>query len=153
MKILIAVDGSKGARVSVDTCARLFASCPPETVVLLHVQQYGGGATLIHDRISDAELATLKEDLKGSEQFEKLGEQTAAVFTLHRKTLEEKGFRSIKTVVKSGHISEEILNTAKEEGADLIIIGNTRSMLDRLIMGDVTKEVLYGASVPVLLAK
>ena len=47
MKILIAVDGSKGAKVSVDTCIRLFASCPPESVVLLHVQQYGGGSTLI----------------------------------------------------------------------------------------------------------
>jgi len=153
MKILIAVDNSKGARASVDTCLRAFSGCSPETVILLHVQQYGGGGTLIHDRISDPELATLKEGLEDTGQLEEMRKVSQAILDLHKATAQKGGFKGVKTVIRSGHVAEEILNAAKEEGAGMIIIGNTRSMLDRLLMGDITKEVISRAEVPVLLVR
>ncbi len=151
--ILLAVDLSKGGRACVETCARLFSPMPPEEVILLHIEQVGGGPTLMHDRISDAEMETLKEELEGTEALETIRETARAILATHRKTLEQRGFRGIKTLAKTGHVAEEILKTAREQGAELIIIGNTRGLVAKLMMGDVTKEVAHHAEVPVLLAR
>ena len=45
------------------------------------------------------------------------------------------------------------VDAAKEEGVELIIIGNTRGAVARLMMGDVVKAVVSRAEVPVLLAR
>jgi nucleotide-binding universal stress UspA family protein len=152
-KILLAVDASKGGSACVETCARVFSAMPPKTVILLHVEQVGGGPTLMHDRISDAEIETLKEELEGSEVEESMQQKAREILATHRKKLEKHGFHGIKTLAKTGHVAEEILKAAREQGAELIIIGNTRSLMAKLMMGDVTKEVAHHAEVPVLLAR
>jgi len=152
-KILLAVDASKGSSACVETCARLFSPMPPEVVILLHVEQVGGGPTLMHDRISDAEMETLKEELEGTEALETIQETSRTILAAHRKKLKQHGFRAIKTLAKTGHVAEEILKSVREQGAELIIIGNTRSLVAKLMMGDVTKEVANHAEVPVLLAR
>lgn len=151
--ILLAVDMSKGSSACVETCARIFSAMPPESVILLHVEQVGGGPTLMHDRLSDAEIETLQEEMQGTEALETMQETARTILATHRKALEQRGFRGIKTLAKTGHVAEEILKTARELGAELIIIGNTRRLLAKLMMGDVTKEVAHHAEVPVLLAR
>jgi len=37
--------------------------------------------------------------------------------------------------------------------AELIVIGNTRSLMDKLMLGDVAHQVSNGATIPVLLAR
>ena len=50
--------------------------------------------------------------------------------------------------------SEGIVQTARDEGADLIIMGSHgRSGLARLMVGSVTSKVLAAASVPVLVVR
>ena len=151
-KILVPVDDSKGARASVAACARLFSDTPFESVILLHVRQLGG-TTLAHDRISDAELSTVQEDLQGTKVEDDLEHSSKTILDSHKAFLEKSGMTRIKAVSKPGHVAETIIETAGEEGVDVIIIGNTRSTLDKLFMGDVTKEVANRATVPVLLAK
>ncbi len=151
-KILLALDDSRGAKACVKACINLFASVPPEIVILLHVQQFGG-PTVIHDRISDSELSTLSEDIQGSEFLKMLARKSNEILLSHRKELESHGITAIKTIIKSGHITEAILNTANEEEADMIIIGNTRNLVDKLMMGDITKGVLKKAQGVVLLAR
>ncbi|MDH3514877.1 MAG: universal stress protein [Gammaproteobacteria bacterium] len=152
-KILLAVDASRGSSACVETCARVFSAMPPKEVILLHVEQVGGGPTLMHDRISDAEMETLKEELEGTEALETMQETSREILATHRNKLKQHGFRAIKTVAKTGHVAEEILKTAHDQGAELIIIGNTRSLVAKLMMGDVAKEVANHAEVPVLLAR
>lgn len=152
-KVLVAVSSSKGSDACVKTCARVFSAAPPKSVILLHVQQLGGGPTVIHERMSDAEIETLKEELERTDGLDKLHAQSRAILTRHRKKLERRGIRAIKTIVKTGHVAQEILDTAKEEKAELIIIGNTRGLLERLMMGDVAKTVAAEAGIPVLLAR
>ena len=60
-KILLAVDASKGSDACVKACARIFSAAPPESVILLHVQQLGGGPTLMHDRMSDIVKAVVSK--------------------------------------------------------------------------------------------
>ena len=151
-RVLVAVDGAKGSRACVEACVRLFAGRPPPAVILLHVMQYGGPIAV--DGLSiDAELAELREALEGSPQLEALKAKAEAMLVTPRKFLEERGFRDLRTVIKSGRPAEEILNGAAEFAAELIVIGNTRSLIDKLMLGDVAQQVANGAAVPVLLAR
>lgn len=151
-KVLLAVDESKGGNACVSTCLRLFAARPPQEVVLLHVNELGG-KSLVHDRISDAELATLHEDLEASGVMKELASKSRVVLEHHRKTLEQGGLTRIKTLIGFGHVADEIVKAAKNEGAELIIIGACRTLMQKLLMGDISKAVANKADVPVLLAK
>lgn len=152
-KVLVAVDAAKGSDACVKACAEIFSRAPPKTVIVLHVQQPGGGPTVMHERMSDAEFETLKDELDRTGALQLLQVKSNAIVASHRKKLQRRGIRAIKTIVRTGHVAEEILNTAKEEGVGLIIIGNTRGAVARLMMGDVVKAVVSGAEVPVLLAR
>lgn len=151
-RVLVAVDGAKGSRACIEACVRLFADRPPPTVILLHVLRYGGSSGL-DDMSNDAELAELRETLEGSPQMEALKAKAEAVFAAPRASFAEHGFRDLQTVVKSGPAAEGILEGAAECEAELIVIGNTRSLMEKLMMGDVVQQVAKGAAVPVLLAR
>ena len=152
-KILLALDAAKGSDACVTACGRLFSAAPPKSVILLHVQQLGGGPTLMHDRMGDSEIETLKEELGRSGALRRLQATSRAILESHKKKLERRGIRSIRTIVRTGHVAEEILGTARDEGVELIIIGNTRGALAKLMMGDVVKAVLNKAEVPVLVTR
>jgi nucleotide-binding universal stress UspA family protein len=152
-KVLLALDAAKGSDECVKACARIFAAAPPKSVVLLHVQQLGGGPTLMHERMSDAEIETLKEELDRSDALENLQARSQALLESHRKKLQRQGIRATKMIVRTGHVAEEILNTARDEGVELIIIGNTRGAVAKFMMGDLVKAIVSGAKVPVLLAR
>jgi len=152
-KVLLALDAAKGSAGCVDACIRLFSAAPPKSVILLHVQQLGGGPTLMHDRMGDTEIETLREELGRTEAYQQLEAKSRKLLETHRKKLARRGIRGTKMIVKIGHVAEEILRTAKDERAELIIIGNTRGAIARLVMGDVVKAVTSRAEVPVLLAR
>lgn len=150
--VLVAVGGAKGSLACVSACARLFADRPPPSVILLTVMQYGGPAAA-DGAINDAELAELRETLEGSPQLEDLKAKAEAGFAAPRKFLEDHGFRDLRTVIRIGRPAEEILAGAAEYGAELIVIGNTRSLLDKLLLGNVSQQVAKMATVPVLLVR
>jgi len=53
--------------------------------------------------------------------------------------------------VVTGYAAEEILNTAKEENADMIIMGtHGRKGIDRILFGSVAEKVVKSAIQPVL---
>lgn len=150
--VLVAVDGAKGSRACVAVCARLFADRQPTAVILVHVLQYGGPAA-VDGLTSDAELSELRETIEGSPQLEALTAKAEAMIATHRTFLEEHGFRDLRTVIKTGRPADEIIRAAEEYKAELIIIGNTRRLLDKLMLGDVTRQVASAATVPVLLVR
>lgn len=150
--VLVAVDGTKGSRASVAACERLFAGRQSPTVFLLYVMQYGG-PTAVDGLSNDAELAELREAMEGSPELEALEAKAEAIFAAPRAFLEAHGFGDVRTMTRSGRPAEEILNGAAKCGAELIIIGNTRSLMAKLMLGDVAQQVAKGAAVPVLLAR
>ena len=151
-KVLLPVDDSQGARAAVRTCVRLFGARPPASVLLLHVLQ-PGGRSLLHDRVSDAELATLREQLENSGTMSKLERAAQDILEFHRKRLQRARLPHIRTITRFGHVAEEIIKAAAEERSDVIIIGSSRTRLQKLLMGDVVREVLDEAKSPVLLAR
>ena len=59
---------------------------------------------------------------------------------------------NVKTMVVVGFASDQIINVAEREKADLIIISSSgKSGLHRFILGSVTEEVLKSADIDVLL--
>ena len=151
-KILIAVDDTKGSKLIIPAFSKLFPCVRPETVILLFVQPYEG-RSLMTEMLGEAELSTLKEVLEGTEYKEATDRRAQTIIDFYRKALEENGVADIRTVAKVGHPAEEILNTAKEEGVEMIIIGSRGKRTTHRFMGSVSREVANRAEIPVLLVK
>jgi nucleotide-binding universal stress UspA family protein len=150
-KVLIAVDGTKGSKGILSLFRELVSS--PEQVVLLHVQQLEGNS-LMTAMLGDAEMSTLKESMKGTEHKEALDQKTEKILSHYRKELGDSGLTDVKTVVREGNPSDEILKVAEEEGVDLIMVGcSGKSRIHRLVTGCASRHVERNAKVPVLIAK
>ena len=151
--ILIAVDDTKGAKAAFAMCSNLCSCLSPEAIVLLYVEKFEG-RSLIDEMLGDAEMSTLRESLKGTEFQEALDKKANTILESYKKELEDKGITAnIKMVIKSGHPAEEILNTAKEEGADMLVIGSRGKRVSNVLMGSVSREVASKSEIPVLLVK
>lgn len=151
-KVLIAVDDSKGSEAAVRTFTDLFSSSRSVTALLVYIQKIEG-RSFMDDMLGEAELSTLKEMLKGTQYKELLDKKAEKVIGYHRELLEKSGITDIKTLIRDGHPADEILNTAKEECADMIVIGSRGMRAQSILMGSVSREVANRADIPVLLAK
>jgi nucleotide-binding universal stress UspA family protein len=152
MKILIAVDDTKGAHAAFSFCSDICPGMRPEGIVILFVERFEG-KSLIAEMLGDAEASTLREALEGSEYKETLDKKARVFLDRYKKILEEKGLTGIKTIIKSGHPADEILNTAREENAGMIVIGSRGRRTTHLFMGSISREVADRSEVPVLLVK
>jgi len=150
-QVLIVVDETRASKSVVSTFRNLVR--PPERVVLLYAQKVEGGS-LMTDMLGDAEMSTLREGLEGTAYKEKMDSKAEMVLDYYKKELENGGTVGIKTIIRAGHPAEEILKAADEEGAGLIILGFSEERgLNRLITGNVSRDVRERAKVPVLVAK
>ncbi|KKK76485.1 hypothetical protein LCGC14_2863160 [marine sediment metagenome] len=151
--ILIAVDDTKSSEAAILECTSNFCSrLNPEQVTLLYVERFEG-RSLMDEMLGEAEMSTLRDVLEGTEYKEKLDMKAAAIIDHFEKELKAKGILNIKSVIKAGHPAEEILSTAKEVEADMIIVGSRGKRAGSLIMGSVSREVANHADVPVLVVK
>jgi len=150
-KVLIAVDDTKASAAVLTTFQNSVRQ--PEEIILLYVQRLEGKSLMI-EMLGEAELSTLKDALDGTEHKEALDEKATKVLGYYDKALRECGFFNVRTVVREGIPSEEILKAADAEGVELIVLGyDRRKGLDRIIAGSVSEEVRRKAKAPVLVAK
>lgn len=150
-KILIAADDTKSSLGVLEVFKNQVR--PPEEVILVHVQRLLG-RSLMGDMLGEAEISTLREMVKDTELQEELDRKAEKVLSYYQKELETNGLFNIKTVVRSGNVTEEILKVAEEEQADLMILGCSGKVgLDRLITGCVTKDVERKTNIPLMVAK
>jgi nucleotide-binding universal stress UspA family protein len=62
------------------------------------------------------------------------------------------GDEKISTVVTDGDFAESILATAKETGADIIVMGShSRRWLEAVLMGSITEKVLHETTIPLFI--
>src|SRR5512140_121677 len=140
-KILIAVDDTKGTKNAFEKYVTACSCVHPESVILVYVEKLEGRSLMDDQLLSVSEMKTLKEVLEGTEYQEALDKKANAVVNYYKKKLEDSGMKGIKTVIRKGHPAEEILAAAKEEGADMIVIGSRSRDTSRLFMGSVSREV------------
>lgn len=150
-RILIAVDETKGTKNAFEMCGHVCSCIRPEAVLLVYVEKLEGRSLMDDQLLSISEMKTLKEVLEGTEYQQALDKKAQAILGHYRKALEDKGVTGVQTIVRKGHPAEEILAAAKEENADMIIIGSRGKRATHLFMGSVSREVANSADVPVLL--
>jgi nucleotide-binding universal stress UspA family protein len=150
-KVLIAVDDTKGSKNVLSVFYNFVQK--PADVVLLHVERLEGRSLMI-DMLGDAEMSTLKEMLTGTDHKAALDKRAEQILAFYSKELAQDGLGTVKNVRREGVPSEEILKVAEEEGADMIILGQSgKRGVDRFITGKVARYVENNAKVPVLVAK
>lgn len=152
-KILIAVDDTKGTKKAVSTFMHVCKCMNPEEIILLYVERFEG-RSLMTEMLGDSELKTLKDVLEGTEYKETLDKKANVILNYYKDFFEKTPpFPPIRTIIKTGHPAEEILKTAKEEGADMLILGSRGKRVSHTFMGSVSREVVNLAEVPVLILK
>ena len=151
-KLLLAVDDSRGSVRAAETLIDLFSEGKPE-VTLVHVQKVLGQSLVGEGLASGPEMETLREALQGTEHQEALDTRSDKIMAFYQDKLEKAGISGSKSVVKEGHPAEEILNSAKEAQADLIIVGSRGKRTHDFLIGSVSREIANGSSIPVLLTK
>jgi nucleotide-binding universal stress UspA family protein len=139
--VLHVVDGTEGSRNVLSVHRAMVRE--PESIVVVHVRRPAGSPAL-----RDVKM---QMHIGGGQLRE---EGSDEILGLYEKELEKAGAMNIKTVVREGDPTEEILNVAREEEVDLIIMGeNGLSLLRPFAKGGVFKAVERRTNVPVLIAK
>lgn len=139
-KILVPLDGSELAKKALDQAEKLAKTFDAE-IVLFQVVPY-------MPIYGSPELVTpLIVDEKQKEAAEKY------LFDL-AEDLKKKGFK-VTPMVKTGQqVALEIIDFAKESGADLIVMSTSgRSGITRWVLGSVAHKVLTRAETPILLIR
>jgi nucleotide-binding universal stress UspA family protein len=152
-KILLAVDNTKGSEQAAKTVASWAKAFRPESIVLLNVQRLFGQSIIGEALESDQDIEEVNEALEGSELMAELNAKSDKILTYFTGLLRQAGYGDIKSVVKQGHPAEQILDTAKEEGVDLIVVGSRGGRFHNLLLGSVSREVTNTADISVLVAR
>jgi nucleotide-binding universal stress UspA family protein len=130
--IVVPVDGSKHSKKALEFACE-YASKFDASLHLLHIAQ-----PLHHDRtlVLGAAAVTIHAS---REELEKAGEQ---IIEAAKEVAVQLGCKNVKTEIEGGDPAEVIVETAKSEGADMIVIGSRGlSNISGLLMGSVSHKV------------
>jgi nucleotide-binding universal stress UspA family protein len=137
-RILVAYDGSDGSRAALRQGLALAEALKAEIACIL-VEEH-----LPHYAASISEVKAAKEEIDA--HFRTLSKQARDVAGLAGIEME--------TIVRQGHEVETIVNTAKDGGYDLLVVGyHGHSKIFGRIMGSTAQSIVRLAPCPVLLAK
>ena len=115
----------------------------------------GASVTLLHVMAEPpaiyADLMRLEEDV---ERLLQSGSELGRNLLAQKQSLEKLGVL-VEVRVRHGFVSDQIFADVSERGHDLIVTGSspTRGPLGHYIMGDLTREIVNRANVPVLVAR
>jgi nucleotide-binding universal stress UspA family protein len=115
----------------------------------------GASVTLLHVMAEPpaiyADLVQLEEDV---ERLLRSGSELGRNLLAQKQSLEKLGIL-VEVRVRHGFVVDQIFADASERGHDLIVTGSspTRGPLGHYIMGDLTREIVNRANVPVLVAR
>lgn len=144
-KVLIALDYDPPAQRIAEKGYELAKSMNAE-VILLHVVSEAFYYTspnyssiMGYEGFNDLNLVPLSN-------VEELRKAALNFLNMSKKHL---GDESIQTVIREGEFGENIINTAKEVNADLIVMGSHgRRGLDKILLGSVAEQVLHKTHIP-----
>ncbi len=147
-KILIALDYDPTAQKIAESGFSV-GKAMGATVVLLHVVS---DPVYYANRSYNAIMGFtgyLEIDTVESDKIKKLKEASLHYLSQVKQHL---GDETIETLVGAGDFAECILQTAKKEHADMIVIGShSQKWLEKILIGSVTEKVLSQSTIPLLI--
>lgn len=137
--ILIATDGSENTCRAV-TYGIEIAKLSGATVHAIYVVDTSSFSSVPMDAGWEAMYQILKkEGEKAVSKVKEIGESSGVI---------------VEEVLFEGHPSDEIINFAKENEIDLIVMGTLgKSGIDRFLLGSVAEKVVRNSSVPVMVVR
>lgn len=133
-RILVPTDGSPSMQSVVDHAMDL-AAVHDATLAGLYVVDTGSFATLPVESNWDGIAEMLREE----------GDQALSAFESMA------GDAAVQTAVRDGNPSREIVDYARENDCDAIVMGtHGRGGIDRLLLGSVAERVVRASPVPVV---
>ena len=136
-KILVAVDDSETSKKAFDQSVFLAQKCSSKLYVI-HVVldwEYGGDSAATFELIDEIRA-------NGRELLERC------------KTLALKSNVQVETLLEQGDYAQEIIEVAKRNDCDLIIMGSRgMSPIKELLLGSVSLKVMHHASCPVMIVR
>jgi len=149
MRILVCVDGSKESMKAVVKAVEIASGCRIDHVAVLHV----------YERISLI-AAEIADEHYYAQEIEKTKKMNEDMINHRKKILEHAAIRfrekgiEVDTILKEGHPSHTISQTAEEGNYDLIIMGSRGGGgLKKLLLGSVSNAVIQETSSSVLVVK
>lgn len=145
-KILIALDGSDPANKALNFALDIAEKFSAEVLIVTVVHETFLPYIAIPGSIVPPTLANFSEELKESHEI------------VLKEALEESKKRNpdlkISTKLFKGHASDVIVESAKEEKVDLIVVGSRGlSGVKRFFLGSVSHNVAHHCECPVLIVK
>ena len=135
--MLVAVDGSESSKKAFDQSVFLAQKCNSKLYVV-HVVldwEYGGDSAATFELIEELRA-------KGMELLE--GCKTQAI----------QSNVQVETLLEQGDYAHEIIEVAKRNGCDVIIMGSRgMSPIKELLLGSVSLKVMHDASCPVMIVR
>ncbi|MFN3813651.1 MAG: universal stress protein [Aquificaceae bacterium] len=136
-RILLAYDGSEGAKLALKKALELAGQCGAELFVLSvgRIPEYAGSISEIEEAKEQAQryYSGIMKDV-----FERAREESIEV----------------RTMIRYGKPGDTIVEAANEIGADLIVLGTRKhSPLARRILGATADKVVGGAQCSVLVVR
>ncbi|MFY1110942.1 MAG: universal stress protein [Methanosarcinaceae archaeon] len=139
-KILIATDGSVGAKKAADTGIEIarMSGAKVHTAYVIDISSYSSVPK--DPRWEEAMYA----------QFRELGKEATSYVEEKAK---EAGIE-VEAVLLEGHPAEEIVNFAERNEVDLVVMGSLgKSGIERFLIGSVSEKVVRISKVPVLVVR
>jgi nucleotide-binding universal stress UspA family protein len=147
-KVLIALDYNPTAQIVAESGFSMAESMGAETI-LLHVisEAIHYSSTLYspivgftgYTKLSPLELNNIETLRKASEHY-------------LQEMKQHLGNKNIHTLVREGNLAETILNAAKENQADIIVMGShSQKWLENTLMGSVAEKVLKHTTLPLMI--
>jgi nucleotide-binding universal stress UspA family protein len=141
-RILICTSGAPCSEEPIRAAADI-AKCTQAKVILLHILP---DAPPVYSSII-AQEETVEQILQSGSA---LGRNLQ-----HQKEMLEKSGVEVSLQVRHGDVADEVLNEAREQDVDLIVVGSTadRGPLYQYLLGDCTRQIVIRTPCPVLIAR
>jgi nucleotide-binding universal stress UspA family protein len=140
--ILVAFDGSPNSILALDISTQIAKKFRCE-ITLIYVVSLDGFA-----------MPRIDKQLIGIEAWVKLAHQRGETILKEGEEIAFSRKLVVNTLLKEGHIVEEIIKTAEEKKIDLLILGaRGLSHIKEILLGSVSAGVTRHARCPVLVAK
>lgn len=147
-KVLIALDYNSSAQKIAEEGYALAKSMNAQTTLLHVVSDAAYYSSDIYSPLMGFDSFT---DFKfiGTTSVEELKEAALDYLDKSKQHLND---NTIQAVVKEGDFGEQILETAKEIKADMIVMGtHSRRGLEKILVGSVAEKVLRHSTIPLLI--
>jgi nucleotide-binding universal stress UspA family protein len=150
MKIILAVDSSKYSEWAADFLLKLPLAQEPQ-ISVFHIVAQRNYISPIIESISDKIYKDLMDLME-----EKAKKDIAIAEQLTNRIVDKLKIRwnDVKPIIEKGHVADKIIEKAREDHADLVILGSRGlSRIKNLLLGGVSQKIVTHANCAVLVVK